>query len=325
MALLFLAALLTAAACQNLHPIRESRVGQYELPNLDPETLPIAACNEWSEACSAEAEGRYSDAFRIYESKYSTCGDYGWVVIGRGEGLDKNVMYKRSPCGLRVAIKSANTPKECMRLKQLTTGTSAFECYGCFPKYYWYSPMTTACYSELIDGVDRNSVLPGTRAFTQDDVLNIQSLFLQGVAAVRTMRKHNIEHHDLVMANLMIRRASVEVSQRNFDLVVIDLAQSVPLGDMERRLRGLSSESHWSSLQGDNTDLYALACSFMAQLYRDAHGARDTTCMRTLPELPTDASSFKHALVQVMHANANHHQVPDYAQIAAWIHAATRR
>ncbi len=60
-------------------------VGSYHLPLIDHDRLP-ATCRDFSAACKAEEEQRYSDAISIYESKYPECGDVGWVLEGNAHG-----------------------------------------------------------------------------------------------------------------------------------------------------------------------------------------------------------------------------------------------
>ncbi len=117
-----------------------------------------------------------------------------------------SVTFKTTPCGLRVAIKGviqfcANvlcirasadfvflrfmtglaTPKECLLLRKLTTGSARTECPGCFPQYFHYSNMTTACYSERMEPIPWGAAMSSVHAtLSERGNENLKKLFLQG-------------------------------------------------------------------------------------------------------------------------------------------------
>jgi hypothetical protein len=124
--LLLLAFLSTAFAAMRYPKYNESFVGRYKLAKIDVNNPPIG-CKDFMDACIAEKEGRYGDAMRLYEAKYATCGDFGWSTEGYSDGSYYTVVFKTTPCGMPVAVKGLQTPKDCLRLKELTTGASYSE------------------------------------------------------------------------------------------------------------------------------------------------------------------------------------------------------
>lgn len=123
--------------------------GDVVFPKPDGSILP-PHCSHFRAACRAEAEGRYEDAFKVYESKYEECGSHGWSIEGGSRGSLSFVVFKTTPCGLRVAVKRLTDPKECNILKLMTSKESQAACPGCFPAYYYFSNATKACYSEHV-------------------------------------------------------------------------------------------------------------------------------------------------------------------------------
>jgi hypothetical protein len=64
--------------------------------------------------CALEASRDYEAAFKEYESLAATCGDEGWETIKvLGEGMSGRVRLRRTPCGMRVAIKGPLRVSQC--------------------------------------------------------------------------------------------------------------------------------------------------------------------------------------------------------------------
>lgn len=204
------------------------------------------------------------------------------------------------------------TPKECVALRALTTGAARSECPGCFPRYYYYSNFTKACYFEYVEPLDWDSVLSASLAITDTVLENIKALFLQGVAAIKLMRKHNIEHHDLTFRNMMVHQVEELSGTSRLQLVLFDLAGSLPLNQLSGRRLGQN---------GKHTDLYMLACDFMQHLYYERNDPLFVSCFRDIMPDLADVSeqSFMRAFVSVMRMNANHSIVPDYQRITSII------
>ena len=162
-------------------------VGLYRLPAVDKARLPDS-CRDFTAACAAERKGDLETAFKLYEDKYDTCGDVGWEDFGHKHGASDSVTFKVTPCGLKTAVKGLLIPKECNRLRQLTTGDAARECPGCFPQYFYYSNKTRACYSEFLTAVPLERILSQKHAVHTAGIRAIKVVFMQAMAAVKVMR-----------------------------------------------------------------------------------------------------------------------------------------
>jgi hypothetical protein len=293
---------------------RPDKIGRYELQNFTGQLLP-PECSDFSEACTAEAGGDYARAIELYEARYATCGDHGWNITGHASGTNDFVVFKRTPCGLHVAIKAAHTGKECHVLKQLSEAHDA--CPGCFPRYYHLSNFTNACYSEYVESVRVEGIHGEHRSINRT-----KALFLQAVHMIRVLRAHNLEHRDLSFRNILGRHVVHSDGSKGFQLVMIDFACAKPLDTlgyldrkklakanlrqrMERRLDG----------NGDHTDLVSVACTFYHL------GYRYTSCRQSIPPLMDNPKSLKYALVRVMQDYDMHDVEPDYGMIRAMIGA----
>ena len=167
-----------------------SQLGLVDLPQLDG-VVP-AFCENFKPMCAAEASQNYTSALAMYEERYAKCGDHGWALNGHAHGYDAHVAFKTTPCGTKLAIKSARTHptldhirKECRRLRELQLPFFVAQCPGCFPKFYHYSNVTGACYAEFING-NRLSTM---RLRVRGTVTSVKSLALQGLHVVQTLRR----------------------------------------------------------------------------------------------------------------------------------------
>lgn len=184
-----------------------SRIGLLELPRLPPDQLP-SACLNFSAECALEAAGDFEPAFRAYEARYAQCGDAGWRTVGTAHGQTTEVVFKATPCGSKVVVKAGltsrsdlNSVKDCRALKLLTAHGADAECPGCFPRYYYFSNITRACYTEFVPSARRFVTVVTPRS------PHLKTLFLQALTAIRVLRRHNLEHFDLSARNMLVRPA----------------------------------------------------------------------------------------------------------------------
>lgn len=190
-------------------PFDDTKVGMLTLPNIDPDHVP-QECKSFTAACAAERDQNYELAFQLYEARYNQCGDYGWTFQGKSSGSSYTVAFKTTPCGLPVAIKTLPDPRECFQLKRVASGGALQECPGCFPRWYWYGNDTKACYSEFVarNGSWEDALPARSKELTGAQVATVKSLYLQGVHAIRVLREHNIEHHDMAFRNIALQKTA---------------------------------------------------------------------------------------------------------------------
>jgi hypothetical protein len=317
-------------------PYRPDLVGQFVLPNVQG-VESRADCNDFSRACVAEASGDYETAISLYEDKYVACGDHGWNITGHADGSNDFVVFKRTPCGLHVAIKPARTGKECRILRNLTSTEVYAECPGCFPRYYHLSNLTKACYSQYVQPTRLPGFHPSNR-----NVEHVKTLYLQLVHIIRVLRAHNLEHRDMSFRNLMATAVGTSpTGVQQVRLVMFDFGAAKPLdslGYLDRTQEKLrlkrNHEEHAvvgtptpRRLDGNglHTDIYAASCTFMDKLYNEPQGLpRAETCWRDILPVTTDPNSMRHALVQIMMDNDNHTVHPQYHRIRALVDAVSR-
>lgn len=174
-----------------------SQVGLLDLVVTQP--LP-PQCTDFDVMCKLEATGNYIEVFLQYETRYSTCGDHGWSLEGSAGGFDAAVAFKTTPCGTRVAVKGSrrnasieHIRRECEVLQMLSSDTEIQQmCPRCFPRHYFYSNISRACYSELIEdkGV---AYLKAVKAGKPFGLPATKRLLLQGVQALRMLLRNSIE------------------------------------------------------------------------------------------------------------------------------------
>lgn len=298
-----LASIVQSIGAQKLSgPYRPDVLGTFTLPTVDKSTLPTV-CNDFAAACDAEKEKDYETAIKLYEEKYKTCGDHGWRVIGHGKGSNDFVVFKVTPCGLRVAIKASRSGKECTALKVLTNGDAYDACRGCFPRFYFQSNFTNACYTEHVRSlpfVGFDALVPQER-----DLFAVKDAFLQVVHIVRVLISANIQHLDLSFRNIMPKLMRTSTGEKRTRIVLFDFGASAPLVEA-----GLSRQnSEHDTLQhprlrkarklGGNSghsDIYAACCMFLDRVYAEAE------CWAGVPSLPlvVNPRSFKHALIAIL-------------------------
>jgi serine/threonine protein kinase len=290
-------------------PYNRSQIGVMDLPTiLEPVKLP-PHCKSFDHICALEAQRRYSEAFERYEERYEACGDWGWTLEGDSHGNDAAVAFKTTPCGTRVAIKGsrynrtiAHIQKECLTLQRLDDGS----CEGCFPKYYFYSNRSRACYSEVLVGLTNlGSILRSSRL--RGNTSHVIDLILQGINIIRVLRAHNVEHRDFTFRNMLTGSWKVDDTVR-YQLKVLDFGASAPVRHQEsnsvedtdgftaikKRKRG--------SLPGNRgqTDLYALCCDFLEHFYKDGDQCR----LRRMPvPVPYNPHKLHHVLLAVLSDN----------------------
>ena len=309
-----LAVITATVMCKNIepggllaNPFNASRIGVIDLPSIDPSAVPDF-CRNFDDMCRDERSLKYESAFTAYESRYERCGDYGWNLTGQNRGYDAAVGFKTTPCGLHTAIKGSRRPstilnieKDCHRLKLLNSPAIAAECPACFPRAFFYSELTKACYSEYINS---EKIGPLVRS-----VPKIKALLLQGVHIIRVLRRHNLQHGDITFRNMFIRKVVEPDNTVKLKLMLFDFAASRYLDD--------PGDGHNTGNRGFN-DMYTLACNFYRNVYKDGGcrghviGMDKTLSKRTL----------KFALAKIMADNAELDAEPDFDGIAAIIHAA---
>jgi hypothetical protein len=309
---LFLSLLSTSYAYLASARFRPDKIGRYELQDFTGLSLP-PECSDFSEACAAEAAGDYSTAIQLYEDKYPMCGDHGWNITGHASGTNDFVVFKRTPCGLHVAIKAAHTGKECRIIKQLSEGQAHDACPGCFPRYYHLSNFTNACYSEFVESAPVEGLHGEHRSIN-----HTKALFLQAVHMIRVLRAQNLEHRDLSFRNILGRHVVYADGSKGFQLVMIDFACAKPLNTigyldekktLKNSLRQADRRDRRLDGNGAHTDLVSVACTFYHL------GYKYTACRQALPPLIDDPTSLKHALVRVMLDYDMHDEEPDYTKI----------
>lgn len=294
-------------------PYRPDAVGLYVLPQVVQTELP-RSCFDHSAACRAEAAGDYETAIRLHEEKYDVCGDVGWSLQGHAAGSNDYVVFKTTPCGLPVAVKAARrTAKECHVLKNLTLGTAYNECPGCFPRYYFLSEKTRACYSEFVKTVP----MPALDQ-RRGNLTHIKAMLMQGVHAIRVLRAHGVEHRDLSFRNILRREVATPNGETHVRLVLFDFGASRPLDEVlyldgHVKFRGRQLDGN-----GVHTDLYVLACSFAKHTY----GIQN--CRGTPVPLQEDTSTLLHAYAVVMHTNLYHRTQPDFDLIERTVRAVVK-
>jgi hypothetical protein len=317
-------------------PFRPDLIGNTTLPTLEGDHLP-AACLDFSEACAAEADGNYEKAIQLYEERYSVCGDYGWNITGHGQGSNDFVVFKRTPCGLHVAIKPSRKPKECMMLKLLTEGKAYDDCPGCFPRYFYRSNFTQSCYSEYVNA----SHIKGLPV-RYVRIHRVKALFLQGLHIIRVLRSHNIEHRDLGYRNILCKETKQADGRVTEQLIFFDFGSYRTLDSLAylddivpgNRSSRHHHHHHHGVLQdtrpetgptprrldgnGRHTDIYSLACAFYGATYHDG------SCHGNPPPLPKDATLWSYALIRIMMIADSHVSEPDYAAIVSLVHGAQK-
>ncbi len=136
----------------------------------------------------------------MYEARYEACSDHGWSLDGHAGGEDSYVAFKTTPCGTRVAVKGSrrnatiqHIQRECEVLRSLSGDAEvAKSCAHCFPKYYYYSKTSRACYSEVIPNA--GSTLIRAMKSRKPGALSVtKHVLLQGLTALRLLLKHNVE------------------------------------------------------------------------------------------------------------------------------------
>jgi serine/threonine protein kinase len=330
----------TVSALQAFSP---DRVGLYFLPKV-PNPVP-AACTNFSEACAAEAAQKYEKAIQIYEERYEQCGDFGWNVTGSSSGSNEVVTFKTTPCGLRVAIKAAHSPKECTVLRFLSSRTVQQECPGCFPKYYFLSNFTNACYSEAVQKAE----IHGFRG-KYGSIQHVKFFYLQALKIVAVIRRYNIEHRDLSFRNIILRNVTKPDGGIHQQIVFIDFGSARPL-DALQYLDGrdpnqvANSKSHpfkftFPDLDADGNivkgtgvpplplprrldgnfgynDIYAVTCTF----YERSYGG--VQCINTgPPAFPpgNDTRSLQFVYTSILHKHADRREQLDFAKVRQQIH-----
>lgn len=220
-ALLFLLTItLLSSVWAVVHPSSDRDVVGEPVPNA------AAHCADFTAACSAEASGQLAEAFQLYEKKYEECGSSGWRPMGAGEGSRSVVMLRRTPCGLGVAVKKIFDRREC-EILQLAEASQA-ACPGCFPRCYYHSNTTFGAYMELLP----NDTIPLVQFFrSPPHIRAIKSLFLQGLSAIKLLRKFGWEHNDFGGNNMVITPVYEPDGSRRYRLVVFDLASARRLNE----------------------------------------------------------------------------------------------
>jgi serine/threonine protein kinase len=324
------------------------RVGLYSLPKISSHALP-AVCGNFSEACAAEAAEKYELAMQLYEERYEQCGDHGWNITGRSSGSNEVVTFKTTPCGLRVAIKAAHTPKECSVLRFLSSRTVQQECPGCFPRYYFLSNFTHACYSEAVQKAE----IRGFRG-KYANLQHVKAFYLQALKMVSVLRKYNIEHRDLSFRNILLRNMTRADGRIHQQIVFIDFGSARPL-DALKYLEGrdpnlpTNSKGHpfkftFPDLDADGNvikgtgsppvprrldgnygynDIYAVTCTFYMRSYSE-YGAN---CINTgPPKHPpgNDTESLLYVYASILHKHADRSVELDHKWVRQQLYAVQR-
>jgi hypothetical protein len=326
--------LVTICAQHLSGPYRSSLIGTYQLPNLTSTVLP-AMCNDFADACAAEAAGDHYLAIKLYEERYPVCGDHGWNLIGHSQGFNDFVLFKTTPCGLPVAIKSAVHPAECIILKHLTVSASSGICPGCFPRFYYLSNFTQACYTEDVPQLNRlNWGFPGK--YNKGDFLRVKHLYLETLSIVRVLRAHNIEHRDYTFRNILLRNATRPDGTVHPQVVFVDFGSAKQLNGEPYPVK--DDEYSWASSKhgapralasstGNPTslrhkrrispvhsylnDVFAVTCMFSSAL---GHATCTENVVPLPPTVPNYAS-LRYALRLIMNRYADRPIEPDFPWI----------
>ena len=182
-----------------LPPFNASQVGLLDSDLAAPKLIP-PACKQFDDICDIESSANYEQAFQMYEARYEACGDHGWSLDGHSSGEDSYVAFKTTPCGTRVVVKGSrrnatiqHIQRECEVLRSLSGDAEvAKSCAHCFPKYYYYSKTSRACYSEVIPNA--GSTLIRAMKSRKPGALSVtKHVLLQGLTALRLLLKHNVE------------------------------------------------------------------------------------------------------------------------------------
>jgi hypothetical protein len=323
--------LLITATDAKVHPV--IGVGTLPLPNITDDKLP-QHCKDFQRACDAERAGDLDTAFAIYESRYEECGDYGWTSSGREHGQHFFALFKTTPCGLSLVVKVDRGGNECGYLKKLTTGDAYNKCPGCFPKYYYFSNFTSACYSEAITHTFELSRLGGfgKANLSESNFHLVKSLLVQSLRILDTLRSADVEHRDIMwLRNILIHTVMKEDGKKHYRVTFIDFgsakqhhlfATGVLTGIPKQfpspkpRTRGVGTSGARQLGNGRHSDPYALACSF-AQLIDF-----ETDCFVRLDDIEVypDVYSFRHVLSRLMHESYQFKLQPDYKEFIELTH-----
>jgi serine/threonine protein kinase len=284
-------------------PYNRSQIGVMDLPTIEPAKLP-PHCKSFDHICALEAQRRYSEAFERYEERYEACGDWGWTLEGDSHGLDAAVAFKTTPCGTKVVVKASRSErtiehiqKECLTLQRLDDGS----CEGCFPKYYFYSNRSRACYSELLKHSNITFGLIVRAARFGNHLPIVKKLIHQGIVAIQALRAHHIEHRDLSFRNLILARDTT--ASDHMRVKVIDFGASAPVGSP------LPPPKQMAGNLG-RSDLYTLFCNFARHIYPDIGNCRQDR-KRVPPR--EDVLTLKWVLLKVMNDNWESPEPPDLA------------
>jgi hypothetical protein len=317
-------------------------IGAYDLPIIPETELRVrVTCTQFSEACAAEAAGKFDTAIQLYEKKYAECGDVGWNITGHAAGSNDFVVFKTTPCGLHLAIKQAKHTKECLLMKNLTTGGAYNACPGCFPRFYFLSNFTRACYTEYVDMVP---LFKHRYKYTNaSHAVHVMRGIVENVAVLRA---HGIEHRDLSLRNMRGRyvgnppRLQVvffdfgaskpleAVAKLDKYLNSTELAEKIRIHEQRRNHSSHDAASSESNSNGRNLagngihpDLYAATCSVYRQLY-----SLDEDCNLRPPARPSppDVTSFRYAITKIMQENQAHSIKPDIRGILSALKAVTK-
>lgn len=314
-------------------------------------TVPASAirnpvCNNFTAACAAEKEGRFTDAFIFYESVYSECGDLGWGDVGAGRGAHSVAFLRTTPCGMPVAVKRMRFSTECDVLQLVTTPEAVAACPGCFPRCYYYSRATLADYVELLPG--RNETIPLTSFFEwrpHPHIHAIKSIFTQAVSALLLLRSNGWEHNDVSRSNMIVVPKKLEDGSTFYKAILFDLGNARPAfvrssdagdGDGPRRVSAVASPADPSGNSeelstralhasrrlhgnGHHTDTYTLAREFFAMArYYGRHTHRGS-----LSAPVQDNSTMESAMWDIMEMYPDEFSEPDVKRIKQRLRSVT--
>jgi hypothetical protein len=220
--------------------------------------------------CGLETSGRLSDAIQSYEVQQKSCSARSWPPLTLRENFPGVFSFTHTPCGNTVVVKFARDPAsspslqtECGLLKGLAN-VSRTVCPGCFPNCIHYSSLFHAMYLEpLPNSVPFRQAIPSKRNLT--DTAVVRTLALNMLRVTQRLSDAGVRHGNLTLRNALIAGNFMRAS--DFVLRFLDFEGAT---NVSASLRAPRLES----------DLYTLACSVYAHLYKSMDCRKATTILK---------------------------------------------